>query len=78
VDLTCLGPAIELLGLLSYQHCGLLGSDLWSRGRARLAPVDFAQLTAKDDPFCLESYFSSSLHQLIPSSGESIKTPGRR
>lgn len=73
VNLPALSTAIEMLCLFSYQHCGLLGGDLWSRCRARVAPVEFEQVSANDDPFCLESYFSSSLHRLVPSSsGEFI------
>jgi hypothetical protein len=68
VNLTAFSPAIEVLGLVSYQNRGLIGGDLWSRRFALVAPVAFAQLTANDYLLCLESYFSSALHRLIPSS----------
>jgi hypothetical protein len=77
VKLTALSPAMEMLGLFPYQYCGLFGGDLCRRCRARLAPVEFEQLTANDDLLCLKSYFSSSLHRLVPSSsGEFINSDG--
>jgi len=73
VNLTALSTAIEMLRPFSYQYCGLLDGDLGGRCRARVAPVEFEQIAAYDDLFCLQSYFSSSLHRLVPSpSGEFI------
>jgi len=62
--------------LFSCKHCGLLDGDRRARRRARFAPVEFEQVAANDDLFCLESYFSSSLHRLVLSSGEFIKPLG--
>jgi hypothetical protein len=40
--------------------------DLGTRGRARIAPVDFEWVTANDDSLRLEGYFFYSLHQHVP------------
>jgi hypothetical protein len=78
VNLTALNTAIEMLYLFSYQHCGLLDRDRGRRCRARIAPFEFEQVTANNDLLGLESYFSSSLHRLIPfSSVEFIHHKGR-
>ena len=65
MNLILLGPAAYVLCLFSSQYGGQLGGDHRSRFRARLAPDDFGQLAANDEPLCLEDYFSSSLHQLL-------------
>jgi hypothetical protein len=76
VNLTALGTPIEMLCLFSDQHCGLLDGDRGGRRRARVASVEFEQVTAYDDLLGLESYFSSSLHRLVPSLPANSSTAG--
>ena len=70
VNLSALSTAIHVLCLFSDHHCGLLDGDRGGRRRARFAPVEFEQLASYDDLLGLESYFSSSLHRLVPSSSD--------
>ena len=66
VNLTPIDPAIQFLKRLAQQDCGLLGSDLRTRCRARLAPVELEQIATNNYLFSLQRYLSPTLHDVTP------------